>query len=594
MIASLKSAANSADSRRRGRDAPPGRLSRLRGLHPSPLRGTATLPVSSFLASARVPLFAAALALLALSALPRVRPVAAQQGKAGSSRLAPVDHWTYEYIRRLQLRGHLTSLHPAALPYAEGEIASALQSLEPETLPNPARRWAERLREAYGARAEPQGERQTERGPQAGIYFQSGLRASSSRRLDPLRPAPDSDIPVRVGDLYAYPQASFRVFLEHGPVVAQGGAQFDAWRRYDPDALEAANRLISRNEETYLGLGTRYLAIYAGRMTQHWAPYGETALLVSRNPVDFDRIYVRIGGERLALRSIAGELDSITGDGRFTGTAGADSVRSGSIRRYLSAHRLDWRPSRRIAISLMESTVWSGASAGLSLKFFNPLILHALAVDGRPKNDENNGLLAAMAWAQYKAWTFQGQWLLDDADILNQSGEPASIAFSGSLAYAGLARADLGTAWTAVAARTYNAHQPEGRYTHLLRGLGAPYNDYVHGAAYAAFYAGSKEFDLTISPRLDILWRGEADVHDPYPSPADGTAFILDGVAERVARPGLRLRAQYGDAWWGEIDMGPAFIRNEGHREGVHRTVFTVTLSAMARFGGAGRIALDL
>ena len=544
----------------------------------------------SMLRRTRAPFLAAALALLALALLPCVQPASAQRAGTGSNRLAPVDHWAYEYIRRLQVRGHLKSLHPTALPYSEGEIASALQSLRMENLPKPTRRWAERLLEEYGKSGALRGER----GAQAGLSIRPGLRVSSTPRLDPLRPAPDRDTPARVGDLYAYPQGAVRVFLEYGPVAAQGGARFDAWYRYDPDALEAANRLVSRNEEAYLGLGTRYAAIYAGRMAQHWGPYGETALLASRNPVDFDRVALRIGGERLALRSIVGELDSITGDGRFTGTAGADSVRSGSVRRYLSAHRLDWRPSRNAAISLMESTVWSGASAGLSLKFFNPLILHALAVDGRPKNDENNGVLAAMAWVQHRAWTFQGQWLLDDADLLNQSDEPPSMAMSGSVAYAGLARADLGTAWTAVAARTYNSHQPEGRYSHLLRGLGAPRNDYIHGAAYATFYAGSKDFDLAISPRLDVLWQGEARIHDPYPTSADGAPFILVGAAERVARPGLRLRAQRGGAWWGQIDMGPVFIRNDAHREGQNRTTFTVTLSAMARFGGARRISLNL
>ena len=516
-----------------------------------------------------------------------VPSVSAQHAASGSNRPVPLDHWAYEYIHRLQARGYLTSLHPTALPYTGGEIASALRSLPSEELPKPVRRWAERLHEEYGTS-------QDESRPQVGIGVQPGVRASSTQRLDPLRPAPDSDVPLQIAGLHVYPQTAIRVFLEHGPLVAQGGMRFDAWYRYDPDALEAANRLVSRNEEAYIGLGTRYVSVYAGRLAQHWGPYGETALLVSQNPVDFDRMYVRIGGNRLALRSIVGELDSITGDGRFTGTAGADSVRSGSIRRYLSAHRLDWRPSRNVAISLMESTVWSGSSAGLSLKFFNPLTLHALAVDGRPKNDENNGLLAGMAWAQYRAWTFQGQVLLDDADLLNQSGEPSSIALSGSLQYAGLARADLGTAWTAVAARTYNAHQPEGRYTHLLRGIGAPYNDYIHAAAYATFYTGRGELDLAVSPRLDVLFQGTADIHDPYPFAADAVEFILDGVSERVVRPGLRLRAQYGASWWGQIDAGPAFIRNEAHRADNDRTIFTVTLSAVARFGGAKRISLSL
>ena len=134
------------------------------------------------------PLLAPATILLFGAGLMCVPSASAQHAAPGSNRPVPGDHWAYEYIHRLQARGHLTSLHPTALPYTGGEIASALKSLRIEELPQPVRRWAERLHEEYGSS-------QDEKGPQVGIGVQPGVRASSTQRLDPLRPAPDSDVP---------------------------------------------------------------------------------------------------------------------------------------------------------------------------------------------------------------------------------------------------------------------------------------------------------------------------------------------------------------------------------------------------------------
>jgi hypothetical protein len=283
----------------------------------------------------------------------------------------------------------------------------------------------------------------------------------------------------------------------------------------------------------------------------------------------------------------------MTGDGRFTGTAGADSVEA-SVRRFISAHRFDWRPSRHFALSIMESTIYSGRNSGFSLKFLNPLIFHAFAVDGRPKNEENNGLLAGLLWAQAGGWTLQGQLMLDDVDLMNVSNEPPAVALSGSLVYAGLGSTDLGAALTAVATRTYNTHQPEGRYTHLLRGIGAPYNDYVHASAYTTFYLGSDELDVSLTPRLDALYQGAADIHMPYPAAADAADFILDGTVERIIRPALQMRLQRGRIWWFRVDGGPAFITNERNVASSDHTVFTVTASLIVRFATADRFRLSL
>lgn len=510
--------------------------------------------------------------------------LAAMPASAQRHRLVPLDHWAYEYIHRLQLRGYLLDLHPTALPYTTGEIASAASRVDGGALAPAARRWVRRLRDEFGGtpvRGKTIG----------GAELQPGIRLSTTPRLDALRPA-EHDATLEAGPVSLFPQAAGRLFLERGPVVAQAGLRFDLYYRDDPDALDAANRLITRNEDAYAGVDTRYASAYVGRFRQHWAPPGETALLVSMNPVGMDQLHLRIGGDRLALRSVVGELDSMTEDGRFTGVAGSDSV-DASVRRYVAAHRFDWRPSRGVAVSLMESTVYSGRSSGFSLKFLNPLVLHAFAVDGRPKNDENNGLLAGILWAQHRAWTLHGQLLIDDVDLMRASGEPASLALSGSLVFAGLDRTDIGAALTAVASRTYNAHQPDGRYTHLLRGIGAPYNDFVHVSAYATFYLGRDALDVSLTPRLDALYQGAARIHQPYPTAADEVNFILHGTVEKVVRPALQLRLQHGRRWWFQVDAGPAYIANERHAPSSDRTAFTATAALVARLSAADPIGLS-
>lgn len=505
---------------------------------------------------------------------------------AQAHRMVPLDHWAYEYVKRLQRRGLLLELHPTSLPYTSGELWSALHRLDRHGLRTNEARWADALAAEFSAAGDETPS------AAAGGEILPGLQVSTSDRLDPLRPLDRDESTLEVGTMRLFPQAAGRLFLEYGPAVVQAGVRFDLFYRDDPDGLDAANRLIVRNEDSYAGVDTRYVSAYVGRFVRHWAPYGEASLLLSSNAVGFDQIGLRIGGDRLVLRSVLGELDSMTADGRFTGTAGADTVQ-GSVRRFVAAHRFDWRPSRHFSLSLMESTLFSGENSGWSLKYLNPLNLQAFSVDGRPKNDENNGLLAGMLWAYFRHWTLQGQLTIDDVDLAGESGEPASVALSGSLTYAGFPSLDAGIALTAVSARTYNTHQPEGRYTHLLRGIGTPFNDFVHASAYASYYLDDAPTDITLTPRLDVLLQGETRIHQPYPTGSAGADFILDGTVQRTIRPSIEVRLQGGRSWWARLDAGPAFVVNRNHVEARDGTSLTVTASVLARLDFTERVDLE-
>jgi hypothetical protein len=417
----------------------------------------------------------------------------------------------------------------------------------------------------------------------AGVIVDAGLRSAAGERLDVLRPTAVTDPTLEAGLSY-FPNAGLHGYVERGRIIAKAGGRFDLYYQDDPDGLDTANRLISRNDETYVGYDGRFASVYLGRIGRHWAPNTHESTMLSRNAVSFDQIAFRIGGGRLSWSGLLGELDSATSDGRFTGTAGADSI-SGSIRRYLAGHRVDWRPSKKFGLSIMESSLYSSRNSGVSLKFLNPLLLHFLSVDGRPKNDENNGLVAGLVWAQVNRWSLSGQLMLDDFDFLGETGEPASLAVTGSLTYAGLASADLGASAIAVSARAYNTHQPEGRYVYLNRGLATQWSDFIHVSGFAALYLDRLIPGLTAVPKIDILLRGESDLRMPYPN--SSTGFILDGTTERTIRPGIEMMLQTHRNWWIRIDAGPNLITNFEHRDGFDTTRW----SFLAEFGA--RIRLD-
>ncbi|MEM1270471.1 MAG: hypothetical protein AAGI08_10535, partial [Bacteroidota bacterium] len=407
---------------------------------------------------------------------------------AAQYRLLATDHEAYPLIQRLQRRGHLLSLHPTALPYTEGELRQALAGIDTNQLSDLERAWAEDLQVMM---------RPASRG--LGAELEGNLVVSSTRRPDPFRPLPDSPT-------YVYPNGRGQLFFEAGSEdvgwAANAGVRHDTFYEYDPDGLDAARRAIMRNNHAYLGAGrlsgeTRGF-LYLGRLTSHWGASGQPALVLSDVPHAIDQLTLRIETERggigeLALRSVFGELDSSELDGTFNGrggdrTSGEDLTgdRFGSVRRYVAAHRLDWRPSPRFALTLTESVLFSSDNAGPSLKYLNPLTTATLAVDNAPKNDENNGLIGGQLWWQTGRTTLHGELVLDDFDFVS-GNEPPSIALTGSL-WRSFDQFDAGVEATLVSARSYRTPQPEGTYVYLLRGLGTLFGDFVQLAGRADWY----------------------------------------------------------------------------------------------------------
>ena len=461
---------------------------------------------------------------------------------AQPARSIPVQDPTYVFIERLQRRGHLLELHPTALPYTEAQVTAALATLDDDGLDARETEWAGLIRRRLPVAVPDPGE--------LAIRADIGVlpKVSTSARLDPLRPVV-ADVSFPLGDGAFYTQADAHVTIGTGPFVAQLGVLHSLYANDDPDGLDIVNRAMMRNEEGYVAYRGGLVDVALGRVGTHWGTAGRDALVLSDNPHPFDAVHLRIGGDRIAVRSVLGQLDSALPDGTFTDVIGQRPGDRPSaeprLDRFFAAHRFDWRPSRYLALTVLESALYSGANADPSLGYLMPTQVFSFLVDNTPKNVENNGVAAGMLWAHWRDWTLNGQLLVDDFDFVNGE-EPASAALTGSLTRADLLPGldgELGV--TAVTARAYNSPQPEGDYLYALRGLGVEFNDYVHLSLRADWFAAR---GLTLSPQVQALWQGERSPESPYPF-ENNVDTILSGDVQRTLRLGLEAQYQTDVRW---------------------------------------------
>ena len=461
---------------------------------------------------------------------------------AQDNRLIPVNDYAYEYIVRLQRRGHLLELNPTAVPYRRHEVRQALAAVDTLHLGISEAYWVKLLNRALGPI--PEEDKDT------AIGYQVAFAANTinSDRIDMMRPLGDAL------NFYWYGTVA-SAYIDTGPVVGEMGLYHNRFYENDPDGFDTALRLWGRSEHSYAGYNSRWASVYAGRWDVHWSVPGQTAVAVSNNARSRDQLMVRLGGPRLSVTGILSELDSATGD-YFTGRAADDTVHTASTHRFFAAHRWDWRPSKRFMISFIESAIYSGPGAGISLKYLNPLHPFSFVVDNRPKNEENNGFLGGLVWAQYRRLTLHGQLYVDDIKLQPSKG-PETITFimTGSAAYA-LPHADLVFSLDAVTSRAYNAPQAPGRYIYLNRGLATQFSDYVQTAFSSEFFLDRWIPGLRAGAKATVLWQGERDMRQPFPGLDERPRNILDGNVRRTYRGAVLAAWQPRHWFWMSLDLG--------------------------------------
>lgn len=484
--------------------------------------------------------------------------------KAQNNEILLLSDNTYEYINRLQKRGYLLSLNPSSLPYTYSEVLNTLIEVDVNTLSTSERVWIEMI--------EGRVNKYDQKEELSSIEIDNELTVSDSKRLNTLEPLRS--------DLFVYPKVRFRGILGNDFFIGSINATHSLYYDQDPDGIDVGDRLYFRPEDSYVGLNYSNFDIYLGRYDHHWAVYNQSSMMLSNNARSFDKIELGYTGKHFSLQSILGELDNLSSNGTFEGKA----IEEGSQRRYFSAHRIDWYPTKKWRLTYFESVIYSGYNSSISPKFLNPLLAFSLLSSNNPINDDVNLLFGISTWWQMKKATFNVQFVLDDMHFLDRN-EVTTFSASGTLNFSELiSNTDIGLEIESVAYQTYNAPEAEGRYLYLRRGIATQNTDYILAKLYSKIYLDKYVKGLSVTPSIAYYLQGEQIINQPIVRTNDDGSLIdiiLTGEVEKTLRSGLNIYYNPYPNFWFELNTGYNKVDNSMNISGNTKNRF----STIAKLG---------
>jgi len=534
------------------------------------------------------------------------------QAQQDSRVLSLYDRQSYEYIQQLQDRGHLLELHPTDMPYRYDELHEALEGVTEYEFSGVQAQWIRHLRDRIGLNASEK--------PVLDLRGGSYLQVNNSERDHMYRPSDDI--------AYVWPMIELAPGIRYQGWVVQAHARFEYYEDRNIDGLDAVNRFWVRNEETYVGYSNEFLEVYGGRVLNHWGVYGQSSGLVSDHSVTYDQVKINVGTKHLQLSSVMGYLDNLKSDDVFNGDTRWDPL---SVKRYLFAKRLDWRPREHLMFSYRESLIFSGWDAVPQPKYMLPGYIGFFQADNAPQNDFINYLTGIAFWGQFGGGRVHGdgfaksgggsgtdagngfaksgaksqsssqniltlhtEVIIDDIIFFRERrgiDERSNFNVFFNAAYA-LSQRPLTLQLNAemVSSQSYNTDQAQGRYLYLGRGIATQFNDYVFGEFRTQLFLDGKLQGLRISPYLGGLLQGEQvidkefigspltqkdkdpDELEPVPD------FVLSGVVQETFRAGVEwvyyspAERGWKKGWWLRGDVGLNVMRNLGNVGGNDRT----------------------
>ena len=523
------------------------------------------------------------------------------QAQQDSRVLSLYDRQSYEYIQQLQDRGHLLELHPTDMPYRYDELHEALEGVTEYEFSGVQAQWIRHLRDRIGLNASEK--------PVLDLRGGSYLQVNNSERDHMYRPSDDI--------AYVWPMIELAPGIRYQGWVVQAHARFEYYEDRNIDGLDAVNRFWVRNEETYVGYSNEFLEVYGGRVLNHWGVYGQSSGLVSDHSVTYDQVKINVGTKHLQLSSVMGYLDNLKSDDVFNGDTRWDPL---SVKRYLFAKRLDWRPREYLMFSYRESLIFSGWDAVPQPKYMFPGYIGFFQADNAPQNDFINYLTGIAFWGQFGGGRVHGdgfaksgaksgaksqsssqniltlhtEVIIDDVIFFRERrgiDERSNFNVFFNAAYA-LSQRPLTLQLNAemVSSQSYNTDQAQGRYLYLGRGIATQFNDYVFGEFRTQLFLDGKLQGLRVSPYLGGLLQGEQvidkefigspltqkdkdpDELEPVPD------FVLSGVVQETFRAGVEwvyyspAERGWKKGWWLRGDVGLNVMRNLGNVVGNDQT----------------------
>lgn len=496
-----------------------------------------------------------------------------QPRRAAASPYLSLDHWAYPALDLWIARGDITDLSPMTRPYRIDDVAASVRGLRHSALSRSEAEIRDRLLAEFAGRDGQLRERtrkrdgRGDRGAAGALELDLGLEAGgryvSQTHPDPLQAVLDGRFAEdRFLERIEFAARGSSPFAAGAVRVRRDGIYRDDPRFPDGQVTPPREDLLTddlsvRVEEAYVELQVPYFRLSFGRLDRNWGPASTDGFLRSANTYSQDEIGYRIGTERVFL------IGSISAPDDFRG----DTVR------YLAMHRLEVRPSDRLAIAVSEAALHGGPDGRFRFALANPLGIWQIAVDDQEIAHNKVGQLDVW-WRAGRGLVLTGSLL---ADATNLEGSCCQLGGTLGAEFANLAPGvRVGASVTAIQSLAYRTSLPWEEYSVDGIGLGWDKSDLVLVTLDADWLASGA---LRLSPRIDVQRIGEGDFRQPRPpaSALPDQPRILSGVVETTVRPSL------GGSWarpgrfgvQAEWDLGISLISDYAHVEGADRTAFT-------------------
>jgi hypothetical protein len=296
----------------------------------------------------------------------------------------------------------------------------------------------------------------------------------------------------------------------------------------------------------YLEARRGSLGLSIGRIPQRWGPGRFTSLLLSDNPPALDMIRFR-WWQPSCVVSFNGFTASIDSDSGI----------------YLTAHRLDYRPSARLRLGLSEAVLFE--SEGLDLAYMNPIIPY-YPVQWNERDDDNAFVCLDFTTVPLDGFAAWGELLVDDFQYQEEYHRPNKLGLT-----LGAGFADPGSPVDATLEYT--------RIDRYVYSQKLARNYYLHDGRIIGSELGPDADRMTLSLVSPVLWplsaelrashrrSGEGTVYEGYPDSVTAGPFP-SGIVENATEVGMRLSWLLPSGFEAFASASHVWTTNAGHVRG--------------------------
>jgi len=309
---------------------------------------------------------------------------------------------------------------------------------------------------------------------------------------------------------------------------------FNIDNQLDADSMYIGERqsgFAAFMEQAYIRTNWKSFQIKFGRDYLTWGPGLDASLHLSDASRPLDHLYLSWQNRLLHLSYFSATLDAT--DYNIKGEASKQN-------RYLSGHRIEFRPGKYFRCGLAETALFSSPDAGLDFAYLNPVQFYTATEQNGPQTANVMASLDATLLL-HRRLTLYGEFLVDDFQFESSSvddrGEPSEYGFMAGINWAepaGLKAVDVFSEYTRVTNRTYNGQGgPWEKYLHrnspIGHFLGNDFDRFIFGLGYRPsptfrlhlLYEHRRQGEGRIEKTFDMPWRdigpGES-YSEPFPT----------------------------------------------------------------------------